>query len=113
MKHTKGKWVAVKYLDEEYIGVGVWKDGSFVEVAHVTWYGDDDCNAEEDEANATLIAAAPATARHRDKLLAACEGLVKAKDEMEEDEGYSACECGVMADKPCDYCKATAAIEGK
>ena len=112
MKHTKGKWVAVKYLDEEYIGVGVWKDGSFVEVAHVTWYGDDDCNAEEDEANATLIAAAPATARHRDKLLAALKSVQ-----------WSFCDDLVVARCPSCMnskqnghrfdCKLIAAIEGK
>ncbi len=71
------------------------------------------------EAHARFIAAAPATARHRDKLLAACEGMVKDREEAERIEGIFACQC--LAKAPDDiveppkssYCQAKAAIEDK
>ncbi|KKN78865.1 hypothetical protein LCGC14_0346370 [marine sediment metagenome] len=64
---SEKKWITRKCEDEDCIFVGYkGDDGAFVTIAMVIWYGEDDCNAEEDEVHANLIAAAP-------ELLDACK----------------------------------------
>ncbi len=60
MSHTKGNWRIIGKSEMDGIEIGIDnKDGTKCPIANVKWYGEDDCNAEEDEANAHLIAAAP------------------------------------------------------
>ena len=57
---TKGDWKIIDKSEMDGIEIGIDnKDGTKCPLANVKWYGEDDCNAEEDEANARLIAAAP------------------------------------------------------
>lgn len=73
-EHTKGPWrtkIDGNPDDEDYSGEGIFiqvqnKDDTWAGIALVTFYGNDDCNAEIDLANARLIAVAP-------NLLEACK----------------------------------------
>ncbi len=110
---VKEKWEPQISDDCAYI---VANKGKFL-IAEVYGIGAEE--SEKAEARVHLIAAAPATAAHRDKLLAACKALVEDGEYMEQDEGIIACQC--LAEAPddiveppkCGYCLAKAAIEGK
>lgn len=70
------QWTLRKDEDDGCIIVGIEGDGGvFAPIARVVWYGEDDVNAEEDEATAHLIAAAPKTKQQRDDLLDACKDM--------------------------------------
>lgn len=71
-EHTKGKWEVSKQSSEGHTyEYWVLVEEPLKRIAVIENTG------TEDEANARLIAAAPATAAHRDKLLAAMEEIGK------------------------------------
>lgn len=72
-KYTKGEWHIIGKSEMDGIEIGIDnKDGTKCPLARVSWYGEDDCNAEQDEATALLITAAP-------NLLEACKKLLENK----------------------------------
>jgi hypothetical protein len=69
--YTKGEWHIIGKSEMDGIEIGIDnKDGTKCPLATVSWYGEDDCNAEQDEATARLITAAP-------NLLEACKEVQK------------------------------------
>ena len=70
-EHTKEKWEITGRDEMEGIEIGMRnKDGTICPLVKVTWYGEDDCNAEEDEARAKRLVLCW---NSHDALLAACK----------------------------------------
>ncbi len=73
-EHTKGKWTR----KSRFLVVN--EKGKIIANVQPMATSDQKMTLEESEDNAKLIAAAPATARHRDKLLAACKEIVSIQE---------------------------------
>ncbi len=109
-EHTKGKLTYSVHADtQEPATLYIVQEGVDIDIADFEQWGGD---AEEQKANAEHIKLCwnnyEATARHRDKLLAACnEGLSLLRTHPDY-PGFEDCDCG-----RCTVCTMEAAIEGK
>lgn len=86
MEHTKEIWRITGKDEMDGIEIGMDNpDGTICPLINITWYGEDDCNAEEDEARANRLIQCwngwDELEKQRDELLEALEILARLGNE--------------------------------